>query len=112
MLALARAMDEPFLVAESAASLLKGREAILPLGTAHLASLYAAHGGALHRVVREGCVPDAEEAARVAESARQSMLAALRIRECCLGAAHPLTRATAAAVEAAAARRRSGGPRP
>ena len=100
VLALGRALDEPGIVARYALQLAHAREAVLPRGTVGLAALYAAHAGALSRLLRERRVPEPQraEAARQAAAALQ---AAARIRGVCLGADHPLTQATAATLSAA-----------
>ena len=100
LLSLARALDHPPLVAKAALHLLTAREHTLPRGTLHLSSLYAAHAGALLRLLREGEIGPAERA-RAAETAAASMRAAHRIRVTCIGALHPLTRSTALALERA-----------
>lgn len=97
LLGAAQALDEPQLVAQSALHLLTVRQALLPIGTPHLAGLFAAHGSALGRLVASGEVaPD--ERAEVANAAARSLQAACKIRECCLGEQHPLSVATAAAL--------------
>ena len=100
LLAAARAdgVDEPHVVAKAALHLIASCEFHLPHGTPHLAALYSAHGGALCRVLRVGGL-SANEHEQVGVAALRSLTAALRIRKCCLGENHPLTRATAAAVE-------------
>lgn len=104
LLAVARSddgLDEPHLVAKSALHLIAAREFHLPTGTPHLAALYAAHGGALCRMMLAGAGLSAEERQEVAKSSARSFTAAHRIRCCCLGEQHPLTLATAAAEDAA-----------
>ena len=102
LLALARSklIDEPSLVAKAALHLITAREALLPIGTPHLASLYATHGAALTRVMREGSMTlSQEERAEVAKTAVRSLTASHAIRTSCLGEAHPLSAATAATVQ-------------
>ena len=98
LLAVARALDDPTLVARAALHLLTAREALVPRGTLHLASLYAAHGGAIARLLAEGVVPVAERLA-ARERAVASLRAAQKIRTCCLGQGHPFARATSAALQ-------------
>lgn len=98
LLAIGRALDEPRVVAKCALHLLTAREAALSRGTLHLAALYSAHGSAIHRLLRERQVPQSERSA-AANAAVASMSAAARIRDCCLGSAHPLTLATKSALE-------------
>ena len=83
-------------------------EAALPVGTLHLAALYAAHGGALYRVLGagsqggdHGASLSPADAKEVLGAAARSLTAAQRIRECCLGTGHPLSVATAAAARRA-----------
>ena len=97
-LALARMapIDEPRLIAECALHLIAGREALLPSATLHLAALYASHGSALCRVLREGVPPD--ERTPVVAAAVKSLNAACALRSTCLGEGHALTKATSAAV--------------
>ena len=97
LLSLARALDHPPLVAKAALHLLTAREHAVPRGTLHLSGLYAAHAGALLRLLREGETGPTERA-RAAETAATSMRAAHRIRETCLGKHHPLTTSTALAL--------------
>ena len=78
--------------------LLTAREETLPHGTLHLAMLYAAHGGALCRLLKEGRVPPPKQS-DVKLQALRALEAAARIRETCLGAEHPLSCATKAACE-------------
>ena len=99
LLAVARRIEEPMLVARTALHLIAAREAMLPVGTPHLASLYASHGSALCTVLREGGLASDQERRDVAKGALRSLTASHRIREYCLGAKHPLTVATAAAVQ-------------
>lgn len=103
-LALGRALDDPGVIARYSLELLSAREAALPIGIPHLAVLYAAHGGALSRLLREGRVPPPARA-EVAGQAAAALQAAGRIRTSCLGEQHPLTRATLAALQAAVERR-------
>jgi hypothetical protein len=91
-------VDEPQVVATATLHLIAACEFHLPHGTPHLAALYSAHGGALCRVLRVGGL-SANEHEHVCVAALRSLTAAHRIRKCCLGENHPLTRATAAAVE-------------
>lgn len=91
-------VDEPQAVAKTTLHLIAACEFHLPHGTPHLAALYSAHGGALCRVLRVGGL-SANEHEQVCVAALRSLTAAHRIRKCCLGENHPLTRATAAAVE-------------
>ena len=64
------------------------------------ASLYATHGAALTRVMREGSMTlSQEERAEVAKTAVRSLTASHAIRTSCLGEAHPLSAATAATVQ-------------
>ena len=100
LLALARTseVDEPPLVAQSALHLIAAREALMPVGTLHLAALYAAHGSALCRLLGTGSV-QADERAQVATAAVKSLTAAQAIRTTCLGDAHPIAKATGAALQ-------------
>ena len=100
LLGVARVLDHPPLVARAALHLIAAREFMLPRGTPHLASLYAAHAGAVLRLLREGEIGKAERA-QAAQAAAASMRAALRIRSSCLGKEHPLTKSTAGALERA-----------
>ena len=95
--------EDPHRVAKCALHLIAAREFTLPVGTLHLAALYAAHGSALCRVHR-GCDDDDDELAssqreELAAAAVRSLTAAHRIRCCCLGEDHPLSAMTAAAVQ-------------
>ena len=102
LLALARdpAVDEPRLIAQCTAHLISAREATLPVGTLHLAALYAAHGAALCRVLgNESASLSPSDAKDVLSAATRSLTAAQRIRDCCLGADHPLSLATGAAAQ-------------
>lgn len=100
VLAAARTLDDAGLVARYALLLATAREAWLPRGTPGLADLYAAHAGALSRMLREGRVPPParQDAAKQATTA---LAAAVRIRTCCFGDDHPLVRSTVAAWAAA-----------
>ena len=104
LLAAARAdggVDEPRLAAQSALHLIAACEFLLPLGTLHLATLYAAHGGALCRVLRDGSLESTEQVLEVASTVVRSFSAAHRIRCCCLGDRHPLSVSTGRAVQRA-----------
>ena len=96
LLALGRTLDEPQLIAKAALHLLTAREATLPVETLHLASLYAAHAGAIGKLIKQGEVPPSERK-QAAAAVAGSMRAAERIRVSCLGAEHPLAAATTAA---------------
>ncbi|KAL1505038.1 hypothetical protein AB1Y20_008805 [Prymnesium parvum] len=97
LLALGRVVDDAGLVARYSLQLIAAREEVLP-GRAlpHLAALYAAHGGALCRMLSEERVPPTKRA-EVKAQAQAALSAAARIRETCLGAAHAVTQATLAA---------------
>lgn len=86
----------------SALQLAQAREKALPRGTPYLATLYAAHAGALHRLAKADRVP-APQRADVARQAAAALQAAARIRQTCFGADHPLTLSTLAAARQAAA---------
>jgi len=101
LLALSRpeAADETQQLAQSCLHLIAAREAMLPIGTPHLAALYATHGAALCRVLRDADTLSASERAAVASAAARSLGASHRIRACCLGEEHPLAKATRSAAE-------------
>lgn len=103
LLAAARALDDAGLIARSALQLAQCREAALPRGTPHLATLYAAHAGALSRLLKAGRVPPPARADAAAQVAA-ALTAAARIRTTCLGPDHPLTLSTLAAAGRATTR--------
>ena len=103
LLAAARALDDAGLIARSALQLAQCREAALPRGTPHLATLYAAHAGALSRLLNGGRVPPPARADATAQVAA-ALTAAARIRTTCFGPDHPLTLSTLAAASRATAR--------
>jgi hypothetical protein len=96
----ARALDEPGLLARYALLLAQAREVSMPLGTPQLAVLYAAHAGALSRLLRERRVPT-DRRHSAAQQAASALTASARIRQSCFGREHPLTQANIAALAAA-----------
>ena len=99
LLAAARTLDDPPLIASISLQLLEARECVLPVGTPYLANLYMAHAAALCRILRAGQIAD-ERKAGAEEQADAALAAAGKIRATCLGADHPSFVATVAAHQA------------
>jgi len=92
----ARALDDPGQLARCALRLIQAREEVLPLGTPQLANMYNAYGSALAKLLRSERVPSGKRPEAAAQAVA-ALEAACKIRACCFGDDHPLTKATGAA---------------